>query len=636
MQKNILGKTSRRTFVKSLIGFSALLASPVGFLRFASAEVTKPRSSSISSANPLLNLSRFPNGVPALNQIKPEHCVSTIKETYEKEVETYKAICNSANPPTFRNTIEPISAAKADAETVYLITEMFSYTAGDTYESAFTEVVERRATHLAHNFSDNQLYSRVKKVYDDRDALNLTEEEKSVTEKIYMLFVENGSHLSVERRAEIKSVQEKLSQAQHTYNENLSNRNTSFQLFIDNESKLAGISHVDKGRMKEAAIKSGAGNKWLLTDHDVKAVDRNCAVQETRKLVYDTQKQVQQKYQNQDVKTVLEIVKLRKEKAKLLGFENFADFVVEGTSLKTPEQILSHMTHNASPVRKASTDRFNKLQAYAARKDGIKFLKPWDVNYYAAKMKSEASKLQESDNFKITFDKNYLNRVHREYGQLLGIQIKDASEKYPTGNPDVQSYEIYDQKKDGKLLGVIYTSHHDGDDYSMHLRGRHIKDGKEQIPVSYCCNSIPKSEDGSALKISYDKALRNVHEFGHALNMVLIQGKYNQVTNLSLDETSNKNDLVEYCSQVMERHFKDNGVLDSMLRHEQTGDLPSSDILKEIKSQLRWTDPFKKSHQNFLAIADLHIHQQSPKTLGELQAIGKTTAQETGFLHTEN
>lgn len=583
------------------------------------------------SNNPLLNPPKLPNGAPALDQIKTEHYLPAIRAAVDEARAEIEAIKNNPEKPTFKNTIE---ALEFSGKNMGRIGAIFSNIASSNADDALRGIEEEFEVELVKFGNDVSLdpalFARVKEVYDNRASFNLTPVQNRLLESSYKGFVRGGALLDEKGKKRLREISKKLTELETNYKQNVLKSTAAFEKVIDDEKVLAGLPDRVKNNYKAAAEAKGMKGKWLIKlsppPLDIATHAENRALREE---IYRARLDVAYKGEFDNSQIALDIVKLRHERAKLLGFDTHADFVLAERMAKSRKTVEEFLQTNKVAYRVAAEEHKREVEAYAKTKGFGEQMQPWDFAFYE-RMLQEDKYSMDVEALRPYFE---LNRVlkgmfdHAE--KLFNIKLDEQpADKYPVYHPDVKVYEVKD-KTSGELLGLFYTDFYArsglkrGGAWMSSFRDRQ---GKEIPLVTNNCN-YEKPADGSPVLLSFDEVTTMFHEFGHGLHGLLAKGDY-----ASLNGTNVKWDFVELPSQVQENWARTKQVLDTFAVHHQSGEKLPADMIKKLIEMENFGAGYAGLRQTFLGLLDMAYHAADPSTLTSIEEIeDKVVAEATLF-----
>ncbi len=571
--------------------------------------------------NPFFADYNTPHQTAPFDLIKFEHFEPAFMEGMKQGRAEIDAIANNTEAPTFENTIEAMDKA---GQLLTKVSNVFFNLSGSDTNDSIQALSKRLAPELTKYGADidlnENLFKRVKAVYEQKDALNLDVEANTLLEKTYKGFVRGGADLDAGKKAKLRAIDEKLSLLTLQFGENQLAENNAFVLLIDNEDDLAGLPESVKAAAAETATAKGEDGKWAFT-LDKPSMLPFLQYADNREL----RKKIYMGYVNRcnndnefDNKKVLsEIANLRVERAQLFGFKSHADYILAENMAKTPEKVfelLNKLWDAALPNAKLEAAEMQKV----IDKEGGKFkLASYDWWYYAEKVKKAKYNLDESE-LRPYFEINNVRDgafelAHRLYG-INFIERNDIS-KY---NKDVQTWEL--QEADGTHIGIFYLDYFPraskrGGAWMNSFRKQSGWQTENAITPIICnvCNFTKPVGDQPAL-LSVDEVETLFHEFGHALHGFLSRCKYN-----TLSGTAVSRDFVELPSQVMENWCLEPEMLALYAKHYQTGEVIPVELVKKVQDAGKFNQGFATVEYLAASLLDMKYH-----TLSEVQDIDVT------------
>lgn len=609
--------------------------------------MSKTPASDAASENPLLAPLTLPNGAYPLDRVKPEHFLPALKQGIAEARAEIDAIKNNPAPPDFRNTIEALEFV---GKTKHIAESVFGNITGANSNDdlrAIEDDMDRESVRFSSDLLlDEALFARVKKVYDARETFSLSPEQKMLLEETYKGFVRSGANLDDAGKKRLREINEKLTELSTSYKNNSLKSIASYKKVIENEDDLRGVPERAKNNYRAAAEKEGLEGKWLVRlsppPVDILQYAENRALREEiakangsvawvpkktglagifNKVVnFILRRPADDRPDNAPV--VLEMVKLRDEKAKLLGFSSYAAFVLDNRMAKTPEDVNAFLDKNQEAYRPAAEAYLQKVKDYARQTDGITDLKPWDVAYYGRRLKEETFGLS-LESLRPYFNlENVLDGLRRHAEKLFNIDMTETAGKYPVYHPDVKVYEVKD-KESGEMIGLFYADYFarpgakNSGAWMNTFRNRGLGDGgvNEFSHVVNVCN-FPKPAEGQPSLLSLDELRTVFHEFGHGLHALLARGDYKSLTG-----TNVKWDFVELPSQLQENWAKTKEVLDTFARHYETQEQLPEDTIRKVNEMENFDAGYFGLRQTFQAKLDMAWHTTDPKRVRSVEKL---------------
>ena len=411
-----------------------------------------------TESNPFLTEFQTPNGVPPFDKIRLEHYEPAFLQGIEEQNANIRAIVDNTEAPDFENVIVAFDNSSPILNRVSAI--FFNMTDAETSD-ALNELSIKLAPVLSEhgdNISLNQaLFNKVQAVYQKKDSLNLTTEQQRLLDKTYKDFVRSGANLSAEKQARLREINKQLSTLGITFSNNILNENNEFMLFVDKQEDLAGLPEWFRQSAAEEAKAAGQEGKWLFTLHNASRLPflQYSANRPLREKIYKAYiNRGNNNDKNDNKKIITGIVSLRLEKARLLGFDCYSNFVLDNTMAKnsaTVMEFLNNLWNYALPKAKAEAAELQKLMDKEGK--GEK-LEAWDWWYYTEKLRKEKYNLEE-DQIKPYFKlENVREGAFAVANKLYGITLTKLN-NIPVYHPDVEVFEVKDA--DGSQLGIFYV-----------------------------------------------------------------------------------------------------------------------------------------------------------------------------------
>ncbi len=558
------------------------------------------------SDNPFLNKYDTPFEVPPFEKIKVSHYMPAFLKGFEEQKAEIKSIINNPKEATFENTIKAYEySGQLLTNVSRVFGALYSANTNDTLQAISRELSPISSKHNDDINLNDTLFQRVKSVYDNKDKFKLTEEEKKVLDDTYKSFVRSGAGLSPEDKDKLRKINEELSILSIQFGQNLLAETNGFKLIIDNQGDLAGLPEGVKTQAASMAKSFNMDGKWIFT-LQVPSM--------TPFLQYSDRRDLREKLftgyfmkgdndNEKDNKAIIaKIAKLRVERSHLLGYDSFADFVLERTMAKTPEKVFSFLSQvwdAATPVAKAEAAAQQEL----IDNEGGKFkLQPWDWWYYSEKIKKAKFDLDDEITrpyFKID---NVMEGMFYVAGRLYGLEFTKRTD-IPKYHPDVNTFEV---TRDGKHIGLLMIDNYPrpserGGAWCGAFRGqsRDIK-GKMIYPiVTMVTNSTPPTSDKPSL-LTAEEASTVFHEFGHALAGLL--------SNKTYPGGSLPRDFVELPSQIMEHWVLEPEVLKVYAKHYQTGEIIPLEIVEKLEKAGKFNTGFQTVEYLAASLLDMEYH----------------------------
>ena len=543
--------------------------------------------------------------------------------------EEINQIINQPEKPTFENTIEAIDFAGNQLDRVSSI--FFNLNSAETSDEMqkIAQEVSPLLTEFSNDITLNEdLFKRVKTVYDQKAHLNLTVEQHTLLDKKYKGFVRNGALLNDEQKKKLRSIDTQLAKLKLTFGENVLAETNNYQLHITKEEELKGLPEGAK-EAAAALAKSKGVDGWVFT-LDFPSYLPFITYVENRALRKEISiaagKKAFQNNQHDNQNNVKEIVRLRHERANLLGYPTHAHFVLEERMAQNPEKVTSFLNDLLAKAKPAALKEFTTLSEFAKELDGIDQLEKWDGAYYSEKLKQKLFNLDD-EKLKPYFKlENVLKGTFTIAEKLYGITFKEVFDidKY---HEDVQTFEVLDFE--GNLVALFYTDFFPrkgkrNGAWMTSYKSQWIKDGSNERPhISNVCNFTPPTPTKPSL-LTFNEVTTLFHEFGHGLHGMLANTTYP-----SLSGTSVYWDFVELPSQVMENWCYEPEALALFAKHYETNEIIPQEYVEKIKESASFLEGIATMRQISFGLLDMAYH-------GKVQTINDVKSfEETAFENTK-
>ncbi|MFL1011782.1 M3 family metallopeptidase [Flavisericum labens] len=558
---------------------------------------------------------------PPFSKIEYSDFLPTIKEAIELAKIEIDTIVNNPESATFENTIEALDFSGEQLDRISSI--FFNLNSAETNEEI--QKIAQEVSPLLSEFSNditlNQgLFKRVKVVYEQKDELGLTTEQQTLLDKKYKSFSRNGAHLPEDKKQILRDIDKKLSSLKLKFGENVLAETNKFEMLITDEINLSGLPEGTKEAAKQLA-ESKEKEGWLFTLHYPSYIPfmtyaDNRELRKKLALAAGEKSFRGDKLDNQNI--VLEIVKLRHERAKLLGYKTHAHFVLEERMAKTPEKVESFLNELLEKAKPAAESEFEELSQFAKELDNIEQLEKWDSAYYSEKLKQKRFDLDD-EKLKPYFKlENVIEGSFTIAKKLFGLQFEEINDidKY---HEEVLTYKVTDT--DGNLVSIYYADFFPrpgkrNGAWMTSYKPQYIKNGENSRPhVSIVCNFTKPTKSKPSL-LTFNEVTTLFHEFGHALHGMLANTTYP-----GLSGTSVYWDFVELPSQVMENWCYEKEALELFATHYETGEVIPMELIEKIKDSATFNEGMQTLRQLSFGLLDMSWHAgESPEKIDNVKA----------------
>ncbi|HKK63355.1 MAG TPA: M3 family metallopeptidase, partial [Bacteroidales bacterium] len=541
--------------------------------------------------------------------IEYEHYLPAFNEAMKMQMEEIDKIINNNAEADFDNTIAALDySGKKLSEISDIFYNIRSANTSDEMQAIAKELVPIRAEHKSSINLNPDLFKRIRNVYDKKESLNLTQEQDMLLEKTYKTFVRSGANLGEADKTRMKEIDERLSMLSLEFGENLLAETNNYKLVIDNEADLSGLPEGVIATAAETASKEGFDGKWVFTLHKPSWIpfitysDKRALREKLYKAMYNRCNN-DNEYDNKAI--INEMVDLRVERAHLLGYSNYAEYVLEERMAKTGDNVNDLLMKLWKPAIEMAKKEAKMMQEIIDKEGGNYELASWDWWYYAEKIRKEKYSLNDEEIRQYFSLESVTNGVFSVIEKLYGVSF-ERRDDIPVYHDDVIAYEL--KNADGSHLGIQYMDFHPraskrAGAWSTTYRKQHVRNNQNISTVgSIVCNFSKPSGDKPAL-LSMDEALTFFHEMGHA-----IHGQFSKCNYPGISGTSVPRDFVELPSQVMENWGSHPDVLKSYATHYKTGEPVPDDLLNKIEASEKFNMGFVTTEYLAASILDMQYH----------------------------
>ncbi len=600
---NIKYKTMRKMWIAA--GLAVLLGACSG-----------QKADTAMKENPFFSEYTTPFGVPPFDRIKLEHYKPAYLKGMEEQKQEIEKIVNQRSVPDFENTIVALDqSGRLLSKVSTVFNGLNSANTNDDFQALSKELSPLLSKHRDDIKLNPRLFARVKEVYDRRDQLNLDKEQMKLLEETYKGFVRGGANLSQEKQAELRKLNSEIALLQLTFGQNMLKETNAFQLIIDKQEDLAGLPQNLIAGAQEAAKAAGMEGKWVFTLHNPSIMPflQFSDKRELRKEILNAYLNRGNNNNESDNKEVVkQLVALRLEKAKLLGYEDYAAYALEERMAKNEENVYRLLKQVWTPTLVKAKEEARDLQAMM-KKDGIKDnLQAWDWRYYNEKVMKSRFDLDENQIRPYLKLENVRNGMFYVANQLYGITFTELKD-IPKPHEEAIAFECKDA--DGTHLGVLYMDYFPragkrGGAWCGGYRSQTYKDGKRVAPVVTIVCNFSRPSGGQPALLSPDEATTMFHEFGHALHSLFRDVHYYGVAGVPRD-------FVELPSQIMEHWVFEPQVLNVYAKHYQTGEVIPPELVEKLNKSGKYGQGFKTAEYIEASVLDMdyHVLKEMPENL---------------------
>ena len=561
-----------------------------------------------SMENPLLKESSAPFGAPEFDKIRNEHYLPAFEAGIAEAKAEIDAIVANQEEPTFENTIEAMEVSGQTLNNVAGI--FFNLMEADTDDEMqqIAESVSPMLTEYSMYVSlNNDLFQRVKAVYEQKDALGLAPDQMTLLDDTYKSFVRGGANLSDEDKALYSKWSEELSLATLQFSKNVLAATNAYVLNITDSTQLGGLPEFVKTMAAETASEKGLeGWAFTLDAPSYSPFLKYSTERNLRKQMWTAYNTRAIGGENDNTDIVKKIVDLRIKIANILGYETYADYALEERMAKNKVTVNEFIKNLLEPSMEFAKKDVADVLAYA-KKNGFEDsrLMPWDFSYWSEKYQQEEYSLS-AEELKPYFQlENCIDAVLGLATRLYGITFKEL-DNVPVYHEDVKVYEVNDA--DGRHLALFYADFFPraskrGGAWMTEFRGQSIRDGVEYRPfISTVMNFTKPTADAPAL-ITHDELTTFLHEVGHALHGIFAEGRYGSLTGTNVSR-----DFVELPSQIMENWAFEPEYLNSFAKHYQTGEPIPAELIEKVVAAKNYLAGYGQVRQLHFGYLDMAWH----------------------------
>jgi peptidyl-dipeptidase Dcp len=566
-------------------------------------------ASMLPASNPFAKASTLPFNYPAFDQIKNEDYAPAFAEGMRQQAAEIEAIANNKKPASFDNTIV---AMEKSGQLLSRVSSVFGNLSGantnDTFKALERELSPKMAAHSDAIRLNARLYARIKSLYDKRDKLHLDAESKYLLERYNTDFVRAGAKLSDADKTKLKSMNAELAKLQTTFAQNVLEEANASALIVDTREELAGMT--DKAIDAAAAVAKTRGleGKFAIpvvntTGQANLAVLTNRAVRERLMAASLARGSHGGKFDNTQV--VLQLARLRADKAALLGYPNFAAYSLEDQTAHDPEAVNKMLSEFARPAVANAKKEGAEIQQVIDKEKGGFQLASYDWSFYSDKVRAERFNFDQNQ-LKPYFELNSVltNGVFFAANKVYGLSFKERKD-LPVYNPDVRVFDVFDE--DGKQLAIFIAdfyarSNKRGGAWMNAYVTQSSLMGTHPVVANHL--NIPKPNDGEPTLLTYDELRTMFHEFGHALHGMFSNVKYPRFSGTRVPR-----DFVEFPSQVNEMWSVNPVVLANYAKHYQTGAPMPQELLDKVVASKKFNEGFRTTEYLAASILDQKWHQ---------------------------
>ncbi|MEQ3665316.1 MULTISPECIES: M3 family metallopeptidase [unclassified Olleya] len=581
--------------------------------------------------NTLLNNFSTKFNTPPFQSIKNKDFKPAILKLIEDTKLEIETIIKTTDAPTFKNTIEALEFSGQQLDRVTSI--FFNLNSAETNDDLqkIAQDISPILTEFGNDITLNEaLFKKVKHVYDNKDSLDLNIEQTTLLDKKYKSFSRNGANLPEDKKQKLRAIDKQLASLKLKFGENILAETNAFEMLITNEADLSGLPEGAIEAAKQLAESKNKAGYLITLDYPsyipFMTYADNRALRKKLALAFGAKGFNNDKLDNQQ--NVLDIARLRFERANLLGYDTHAHFVLEERMAQTPEKVNTFLEDLLVKAKPAALREFAELEDFAKELDNLDRLEKWDSAYYSEKLKQKLFNLDDEQlkpYFKL---ENVIDGAFQVANKLFGLQFKkiDTIDKY---HEDVMTYEVLDENN--QLVSIFYADFFPragkrNGAWMTSFKPQFIKDGINQRPqISNVCNFTKPTKSKPSL-LTFNEVTTLFHEFGHGLHGMLANTTYP-----SLSGTSVFWDFVELPSQVLENWCYEKEALELFAKHYQTGEIIPMDLVQKIKESATFQEGMQTLRQLSFGLLDMSWHGINPTDITNVKQHENKTFKDTNL-----
>lgn len=586
----------------------------------------------LPSTNPFSSASILPYQAPPFDKIKNEDYKPALEEGIAQQMKEVEEIANNTAAPTFENTLV---ALEKSGELLRRVNNVFNTVTGantnDTLQALQEEIAPKLSESHDAMFLNEKLFKRIETIYSNRSNLKLDKESNKLVEYYYQQFVLAGAKLSANDKEKMKALNAEEATLTAKFTNQLVNAAKAAALQIQNSSELDGLPQTDKDAYAQNAKAKNLANSWLIPIQNTtqQAPLQSLINRTTREKLFNASWTRAEKNDSSDTRAnIIRVAAIRAEKAKLMGFENYATWKLQDQMAQTPQAVDNFLNQLVPAVTGKAKREAADIQAMIDKKNGGFKLQPWDWELYAEQVRKEKYDLDENE-IKPYFELNKVlqDGVFYAANQLYGLTFKERHD-IPIYQQDVRVFEVFDA--DGKSLALFYCDYFKRDNKSGGAWMSNMVDQSKLLntkPVVYNVCNFTKPAPGQPALISFDDVTTMFHEFGHALH-----GMFGNQNYPTLSGTNVARDYVEFPSQFNEHWALDPKILPHYAIHYKTGKVIPQSLIDKIKNAGTFNKGYTLTEAIAAASLDMQWHKLPADTvITDADAFEKSALHITGL-----
>ncbi|OIQ48422.1 MAG: peptidase M3 [Gammaproteobacteria bacterium MedPE] len=588
----------------------------------------------LADSNPFSKKWGTAHEMPNFAVIKNDHYLPAFKAAIKQQKQEIDAIVNQKSAATFENTIEAIEFSGNLLDKVAgVFYNLTSAETNDELKAIAKEVSPLLSAHSDDISLNDALFQRVAAVYDKKDSLELTTAQQKLLKDTYVGFVRSGAKLDAKQKDQIRELNAQLAKLTLQFGDNLLAETNSFEVVVDDKSKLSGLSDSVIAAAAATAKDRGQEGKWVFTTHrpSITPVTKFADNRELRKelyLGYINRANNDNEHDNKEI--LAKIASLRVQKAQLMGYKSHAHFVLEDRVAKTPAAVYELLNKIWPTALEKAKVEVADMQKLVDAEGGNFKIEAWDYPYYAEKIRKARYDLDEEQTRPYFALESTLQGVFHTAQKLFGITVKERTD-LPKYHDDVRTFEIYEA--DGTYVGLFLADHYvrpgkRGGAWMNSYRKQYNMNGEDATPIIVNVLNYPRPTGDAPALLTFDQASTLFHEFGHALHGLLSDGKYRSQTG-----TATPRDFVEFPSQVMENWMLQPEVLAQFAKHYKTGEVIPQELVNKIQAASKFNQGFATTEYMAATLLDLNWHSLEDDKIRDTAKFEADALKEWGLIN---
>lgn len=582
--------------------------------------------------NPFLKAYETPYDIPPFDQIRYEDYMPAFEQGIAEFKADIKAIVDNPATPDFANTILAMEKSGRLLNRVMLVFSSLDETESSDEMVAISEKAYPMYSQVNDEvMMDDALFRRVKYVYDHRNEMNLSAPEIRAVEESYKQFTRNGALLSDADKARLKDLNTAMTDLYLKFNKNLLNATNAYELWVDDASKLSGLPASSVAVAADEAKARGKEGRWVFTLH---APSRLPLLQyadnrDLRRQMYEAYTSLASSGENNNMPVINEILKIRSQKAALLGYPDFASYMTANVMAKTPANAEGLLMQIWCPAVERVKEEVAEMQAIVDKEGGNFKIQPWDYYYYAEKVRRDKYALDE-DEVRAYFPlENVRDGIFNMASRLYGVHFTEMPDA-PKYNPEVKVYDVTDN--DGNHVAVFMTDYFPRASkrqgaWMSEFQGAFVDpDGTSQRPIVYNVGNFTKPTADTPSLLTLDEVATMFHEFGHGLHGMLTRANLRSQAGTNVDR-----DFVELPSQIHEHWALESELLKTYARHYKTGEVIPDSLIEKLAAASTHNQGFMATELVGAALLDLQYGKLNVSEDIDIAAFERKVAEDLGM-----